>query len=212
MKIIFEDNDIVVCVKPKGVVSQFDESKPNMISLLSEQTGGEIYPVHRLDRETEGVMVYAKNKKAAAGLSSAVTENKLEKRYLAVLKGIPEKQEDVLEDLLFRDRQKNKTYVVKRIRKGVREASLEYRIRGTADGLSLADILLHTGRTHQIRVQFASRNLPLSGDSVYGGGSGSLALFAYSLSFPHPSTKETMSFRALPDSTAYPWNLFGDCL
>jgi len=184
-----------------------------MISLLNEvfEKNGEnakAYPVHRLDRETAGVMVYAKNSKAAALLSKQAEQNTIKKRYYAVIRGVPDEKRGVLKDFLFRDKQKNKTYTVRRMRKGVREASLEYNVIGDNGELSLLDVLLHTGRTHQIRVQFASRKMPLYGDGRYGGGSGKLALFAHTLEFEHPVSGEKMTFCAKPDKNEYPWNEF----
>ncbi len=213
MKILFEDKFLAVCLKPAGILSQSGEGK-NMISLLNEhfeQSGenAQAFPVHRLDRETAGVMVYAKTAKAAAVLSKQAEQNQIKKRYYAVVKGVPEEKNGVLKDLLFRDKQKNKTYVVKRDRKGVREASLEYEVVGENEGFSLLDILLHTGRTHQIRVQFSSRKMPLYGDGRYGGGSGNLALFAHTLEFGHPVSGERLSFSLKPDIGSEPWNKFG---
>lgn len=213
MKILFEDKFIAVCLKPAGVISQSTDGGKDMISLLNahfEQNGEktQAYPVHRLDRETAGIMVYAKSPKAAAALSKQVEQNLIKKHYYAVVQGCPEEKSGVLKDLLFRDKQKNKTYVVKRERKGVRDASLEYDVIGENSGMALLDILLHTGRTHQIRVQFASRKMPLYGDGKYGGGSGKLALFAHTLEFSHPVSGETMVFTAKPDTAEYPWNEF----
>lgn len=213
MKILHEDKHIAVCLKPAGVISQSTNGGTDMISLLNEhfEQNGEnatAYPVHRLDRETAGVMVYAKSSKAAAALSKQVEQNAIKKHYYAVAQGIPAEKSGVLKDLLFRDKQKNKTFVVKRERKGVREASLEYNVIGECNGKCLLDILLHTGRTHQIRVQFASRKMPLYGDGKYGGGSGKLALFAHTLEFSHPVTAEKLVFTAKPDTAEYPWNEF----
>lgn len=209
----FEDENIIVCVKPAGVLSQSSENGKNMVSILNEyfeSTGQkcEAYPVHRLDRETSGLIVYAKNSRSAAKLSEQIAKNEIKKHYYAVVKGAPEEKEGVLTDLLFRDKQKNKSFVVKRKRAGVREASLEYRVIGECDGLSLLDILLHTGRTHQIRVQFSSRKMPLVGDGKYGGGGGNLALFAHTLEFRHPATGEQMKFSALPETEEFPWKCF----
>lgn len=209
MKIFHEDSDIIVCLKPAGIISQ-SSGDEDMISLLNSHFEGsaQAYPVHRLDRETAGIMVYAKNSKAAAMLSKQAEQNRIKKRYYAVIKGLPEEKSGVLKDLLFRDKQKNKTFVVKRERKGVREASLEYEVIGENGELSLLDILLHTGRTHQIRVQFSSRKMPLFGDGRYGGGSGKLALFAHTLEFTHPVSGEKMTFSAKPDTDSHPWNQF----
>lgn len=212
-EILFEDNQIAVCIKPAGIISQSSEAGGDMIALLNahfEENGEnyQAYPVHRLDRETSGIMVYAKTRFAAAELSKQAEQNKIKKRYFAVIQGSPEEKSGVLTDLLFRDKQKNKTFVVNRMRKGVRDASLEYSVIGENGGLSMLDILLHTGRTHQIRVQFASRKMPLVGDGRYGGGSGRLALFAHTLEFTHPKSGKTLSFSATPDAVDFPWNKF----
>ncbi len=213
MEILFQDKNIAVCFKPAGIISQSTDGGEDMISLLNEvfKKNGEnakAYPVHRLDRETAGVMVYAKSSKAAAVLSKQAEQNTIKKRYYAVARGVPDEKSGVLKDFLFRDKQKNKTYTVRKMRKGVREASLEYNIIEEKEGMTLLDILLHTGRTHQIRVQFASRKMPLYGDGRYGGGSGKLALFAHTLEFEHPISGEKMVFTAKPDTTEYPWRIF----
>ncbi len=212
MKILFEDDFLAVCLKPAGVLSQSGGGN-DMISMLNSHFAengekAEAFPVHRLDRETAGLMVYAKNAKSAAALSKQAEQNQIKKRYYAVVKGIPAEKSAVLKDLLFRDKQKNKTYVVNRMRKGVREASLEYEIIGEKGSMALLDILLHTGRTHQIRVQFASRKMPLYGDGRYGGGGGSLALFAHTLEFIHPKSGERLSFSEKPDTSTEPWSQF----
>lgn len=207
--ILFEDKSIIVCMKPAGLQSQ--GGKNDLVAVLDEyfslnDPSAKAYPVHRLDKETSGVMVFAKTQRAAAALSAQITRNEIKKHYYAVVQGEPESS-GVFKDLLFHDRQKNKTYAVKRSRKGVKEASLEFQKIGSAENLALVDILLHTGRTHQIRVQFSSRKMPLIGDGKYGGGSGKLALFAYKLEFAHPETNEPLCFTATP-SKEYPWNLF----
>lgn len=213
MEILFEDKHIAVCIKPAGIISQSSDGGNDMIALLNahfEENGenATAYPVHRLDRETAGIMVYAKSSFAASVLSKQAEQNAIKKRYYAVIQGVPEEKNGVLTDLLFRDKQKNKTYVVNRMRKGVRDASLEYSVIGENDGLSMLDILLHTGRTHQIRVQFASRKMPLIGDGRYGGGGGKLALFAHTLDFTHPKNGEKLSFSAKPEKESFPWNKF----
>lgn len=209
--ILFEDASIIVCLKPAGLQSQ--GGKNDLVSVLDGyfREGGTVakaFPVHRLDKETAGIMVFAKNSSAAAKLSAQISNNEMKKHYYAVVSGKPDKESGILKDLLFHDRQKNKTYTVKRSRKGVKEASLEYKTVGHSDGFTMLDILLHTGRTHQIRVQFASRKMPLYGDGKYGGGSGKLALFAYKLELFHPITKEALCFTAKPDANEYPWNMF----
>ena len=203
MTILYEDNDIIVCIKPRGIVSQEDgKSRENMLSLL----GGDVFPVHRLDRETEGIMVFAKNQKAASAMSTLVqSHEQFRKQYLAVLEGIPEQPSGELCDLLFHDVAKNKTYVVKKTRRGVKQAKLTYEVVAVADGddgvpRTLVRVRLYTGRTHQIRVQFASRHLPLAGDRKYGGSKddSGLALYACSLGFCHPVTGKELYFEAYP--------------
>ena len=201
MEILYEDSSVIVVIKPQGILSQSDKTGgESMITRLCEHTGGEIYPVHRLDKETGGVMVYAKTQKAAAALSRDISEHRFYKEYLALVHGIPEKQSDTLCDLLFHDRAKNKSYVAKRERAGVKKAELYYELLETVekDGekYSLLRVELHTGRTHQIRVQLASRKMPLSGDRKYGArdGRNELALWARRLRFTHPETKEVMEF------------------
>ncbi len=209
MEILFSDAHIVVCVKPAGLVSQDAGEAGVPEQLRKALRSEEIYTVHRLDREVGGVMVYARTQKAAAALSQSVQDKRLVKVYLAVLNGIPDMPEATLEDLLFHDKQKNKTYVVKRSRKGVKDAKLDYTVLKTAEGQSLVKVRLHTGRTHQIRVQFASRGLPLYGDGKYGGKAekSGFGLWSYRLSFPHPVTGDRMEFERLPPETV-PWTVF----
>lgn len=179
-KILYEDGALLVCIKPAGVLSCADASgKRCMNDLLAPRT---VYPVHRLDREVGGLMVFAKTAEAAAFLSAA----DLRKEYLAECEGsLPDEGEMV--DLLYHDRLKNKTYVVKRKRGGVKEARLTYRVVERSEGRNVIQIRLLTGRTHQIRVQFASRGCPLCGDRKYGAKSGGgIALTSVALAFPHP--------------------------
>lgn len=206
MKILFEDKDVVVCIKERGVLSQEGkEGERTMPLLLSEQLESEIYPVHRLDKEVGGVMVYAKNKKSAANLSSQVSDRTMEKQYLAVIEGLPEEKEGKLEDLLFFDKSKNKSFTVKKERRGVKKALLSYKVISEKEGLSLVRVTLHTGRTHQIRVQFASRKMPLVGDRRYGSKKESriIALWSCYISFIHPVTKERMTFEEIPEEEIF---------
>ena len=202
--IIFIDESISVCLKPAGLDSQED-----MCALLREETGGEIFCVHRLDKEVGGLMVYARSSGAAAALSAAISQGGFRKKYLAVTEGCPGEPEGLMQDLLFRDTAKNKSYVVKRQRRGVRRAELEYRLLERAGELALMGVELHTGRSHQIRVQFASRGLPLLGDAKYGSRERrcKIALWSWGLSFPHPVSDSPMEFSALPEP-AFPWNEF----
>lgn len=205
MEILYEDKFIIVCVKDAGVLSE----SGGMPELLKESTGAkDIFCVHRLDKDVGGVMVYAKTSRAAGKLSAAIARKDLRKEYLAVVEGqVPEC--GTMRDLLFHDVRKNKTYVVDRERKGVKEALLDFRKLASADGLSLVYITLFTGRSHQIRVQFASRKMPLAGDGKYGSHHREmpLGLWAYSLTFPHPVTGKTMCFKKSPPSLS-PWNGF----
>ena len=205
IEILYREKDIVVCKKPVGVLSQGDlGDRANMVSLLKEQIGEEIYPINRLDREVGGIVVYALSKNACAALNRQITDKTFIKEYKAVVCGLPEENEGELIDLLFKDSRKNKVYAVKRKRKGVKEASLYYWVEKTfeyeGETLSLLKIRLNTGRTHQIRVQFASRGMPLFGDRRYGAKTGSNpALFAYKIKFIHPETKEIKEFSLQPE-------------
>ena len=201
LEVLYNDNSIAVIVKPIGLISEDGAAGESVCPLIRETLGvGEVYPVHRLDRAVGGVMVYALTKKAAASLSAAILENSLEKVYLATVHGIPEPREGVYTDLLFKDARKNKTYVVTRERKGVKRASLAYETLASRNDLSLVRVTLHTGRSHQIRVQFASRKLPLCGDGKYGAvdHAKEIGLFSHALTFPHPEDGRKVHFFALP--------------
>ncbi len=203
ISVLFEDAHIIVVEKPPFLVCESTANKDGLADLLEEQTGGYIGTIHRLDRGVGGVMVYAKTPAAAAKLSAAVQARELKKEYLAVVRGTPMPKSGEMRDLLFHDRRQNKTFVVERQRAGVKEALLEY---DTIEDLttardeecSLVHVLLHTGRTHQIRVQFASRGHSLLGDGKYGGRGDSrqIALFATRLAFLHPVTRKPMQFEA----------------
>ena len=202
--ILYEDIHLLVCVKPRGILSQSDShGVPAMPELLKEQCGSLVYPVHRLDREVSGVMVYAKTKQAAAKLSQLVSDHAcFVKQYYAVVEGEPN-QSGEMEDLLFHDRFKNKTYVVSRMRGGVKSAKLSYEtVDVSKEGevpLSLVKIRLYTGRSHQIRVQFSSREMPLAGDRRYGAKTeGDIALFSCALGFEHPLTGKKLEFSVEP--------------
>ena len=207
--VIFQDDTLVVCIKPVGVSSEGD----GMPALLSAQLGGEIYPVHRLDTAVGGLMVYARMARAAAALSEQIRTRGFQKEYLAVVQGAVEPREGEWRDLLFHDRGRNKSYVVKRKRAGVRDAGLDYRVLETAQSLSLLRIRLHTGRTHQIRVQAASRAHPLLGDIKYGSTVRDcpIALWSCALCFTLPATGEARRFEA-PPLTGFPWDLFHNTL
>lgn len=200
IEILFENKNLIGCVKPAGVISE-DGGMPD---LLSEKTGGRVFCVHRLDRETGGCMVYAKNGKAAALLTELIAGHRAEKEYLCVVEGAPDEKTGTYRDLLFHDKIKNKTYVVNRMRKGVKEAELDYEVlkekelRGKK--LSLVHVTIKTGRSHQIRVQFASRKMPVYGDTRYAStvkGEG-LHLWSARYSFTDPFTEERIVLQKRP--------------
>lgn len=206
MQILFEDNEIIVCIKTRGVLSQADmHGSESMISMLEEKCKATIYPLHRLDREVGGVMVYAKTKSAAAFLSEEIKAHRFNKEYIALVHSKPHQNNGEMRDLLFKDSRKNKSFVVKRERKGVKEALLDYELIESFfienEEFSKVKVKLHTGRTHQIRVQFASRKMPLVGDKKYGANDEfkSIGLWSYLISFIHPKTKEHLMFSQEPD-------------
>lgn len=217
MPLLYEDKDIAVVAKPAGLLSAGDgQGEMAIPDILAAHSGGkaaDIVPVTRLDRNVSGVMLLSKNSRAAAKLSQAVQDHDcFQKEYLAVLCGVPNVPQAVLTDLLFKDSAKNKSFVVDKMRRGVREARLAYRLLATAEGkrgqVSLVRVRLYTGRTHQIRVQFSSRHLPLYGDGKYGGPNdgGKIALHAYSISFPHPNGKPMCFTAPIPQEGI--WSLF----
>ena len=203
----------MAAVKPVGVLSEDSPGAACMPALLREhyRALGEkdyIATIHRLDRIVGGVMVFSRRRDVTGKLTAAVAAHEITKEYLAILRGHPEKDADTLTDLLFRDAQHNKSYVVRRMRKGVREATLDYTVLARTDALTLVKIRLHTGRTHQIRVQFSHRGLPLLGDIRYGSKADcSAALWSYHLAFTHPVTGKQVDVTC-PPPAAYPWDLF----
>ena len=218
--ILHEDNHVIVVMKPQNIACCPDESgDDNLLDCVKRylkttyNKPGNAYAglVHRLDRPTGGVMVFAKTSKAAARLSEQMRNGGFEKRYLAVLCGRPLKDKGTLENYLRKNSINNTVYVCTQTEEGAKFASLDYEIREQKDGLSLAEINLNTGRTHQIRVQFSSINAPVYGDMRYGGEKavrGKLALWAYSLRFTHPTTGEKMRFMVAPPEDGTPWNAF----
>lgn len=196
MEIICNNEEFVTVIKPFGVSSQ-ENGRDGLPDIIKRELQlSEIYTVHRLDTVTSGVMVYAKTKKAAAVLSKGITDGTFQKEYLAVVHGEVSPEKGIMEDFLFKDSRKNKSFVVKSERKGVKKASLEYEVTEVKNGLSLVKIKLHTGRTHQIRVQFSSRRHPVYGDGKYGASDNIpfIALFSHRISFISPENGERVSF------------------
>ena len=192
MTILYSDKGLIACIKPVGL-----DSEAELPAVLKEQLGGEIFPIHRLDKNVGGVMVFARTKAAAAALSKAVQEGTMVKEYVAVVHGTPPEKGD-WEDFLFKDSRKNKVFVVKKERKGVKLARLEFN-RVRAGETSLVHIRLHTGRSHQIRVQFSSRGFPLVGDHKYGSRDAATAPMLFSCRITLPWMGEIKVFEALPD-------------
>ena len=192
MKILFSDPNIVVCVKPVGV-----DSEHGLPQTLQEALGGEIFPIHRLDQNVGGVMVFARTKAAAAELSRAVQEGSMVKEYIAMVHGNPESKGDWT-DFLFKDSRKNKVFVVKKERKGVKMARLEY-VRLTEGDPALVRIRLYTGRSHQIRVQFSSRGFPLAGDHKYGARDEEKNPMLFSCCITFPWKGKELRFEAFPE-------------
>lgn len=218
--ILFEDNHLIVVLKPQNVACCPDESgddnlfdcvKRYIKTAYNKQGNVFLGLVHRLDRPTGGVMVFAKTSKAAGRLSDQIRTGGFEKKYFAVLCGAPSQKKATLENYLRKNSVTNTVYVCTQTEEGAKFASLDYEVLQEKGGLALADIRLHTGRTHQIRVQMASVNCPLYGDMRYGGEKavkGKLALWAYSLRFSHPTTGEKMRFAAEPPKDEGVWKLF----
>ena len=194
MDILYSDKHIAVIVKPVGL-----DSEAEVPAALKEVLGGEVFPIHRLDKNVGGVMVYARTKQAAAALSRAVQEGTMVKEYVAMVHGNPPESGDWT-DLLFKDSSKNKVFVVKKERKGVKKARLEFKTLSAGEE-SLVRIRLHTGRSHQIRVQFSSRGFPLVGDHKYGARDEQKEPMLFSCCITFPWQGETKRFEALPDWT-----------
>lgn len=208
MELIYADESLLVCVKPAGVLST---DEPGGVPELARQAlgdpGAQVRTVHRLDRVVSGLMVLARSAQTASELSRQIREREFSKEYLAVVHGCPEEREGTYRDLLLRNKQERKTYVVTQGAKGVQEAILDYRVLASNGALSRVAIQLQTGRTHQIRAQFSSRGLPLVGDRKYSllDDGCNIALWSHALSFTHPATGKKMEFRLAPPEI-YPWD------
>lgn len=212
MEILYQDNRIVVCVKPAGVLSTDEPGGlPELLrAQICDESNACIRTVHRLDRVVGGVMVLARSREAARRLSAQIQGQEAKKTYIAVVEGMIEKQEDTWRDLLWRSKTEKKTYVVTEPGKDVQEAILSYRVLESRQDLTLVEIKLQTGRTHQIRAQFSSRGYPIVGDKKYGAREregGEIALWCRSMGFSHPQSGEELLFSALPPKTE-PWCFF----
>lgn len=207
MELIYVDDDILVCLKPARVLST---DEPGGVPDLAREALGnpkaDVRTVHRLDRVVSGLMVLARNAKAASELSRQIREDEFEKEYMAVVHGCPEENSGTLRDLLGRDKTRKMTFVAPAPAKGVQAAVLEYAVMGKTDTVSCVRIRLHTGRTHQIRVQFASRGMPLVGERKYSelNDPCEIALWSCRIAFTHPKTGEKMEFTHKPPEI-YPW-------
>ena len=210
IEILHEDRCFVVCLKPAGVLSTDEEG--GLPSLLRQQLNTDnIRTVHRLDAATGGVMVLAKTRQAASLLSKQMQESGFSKEYFAIVCGAPP-ESGTWEDLLGRDPVRRTTYVASAPAKDVKDAKLDYTVLAKNETHSLVRVRLHTGRTHQIRVQFASRGYPLLGDRKYGDSIGDtpLALWSCHLAFRHPFEGTPLEFFAPPSGA--PWDTFSSFL
>ncbi|MGN1213150.1 MAG: RluA family pseudouridine synthase [Christensenellales bacterium] len=220
MNIIYEDNHLIVVVKPQNVPSQKDESgdkdMQTMVKEYLKQTynkKGEAYVglLHRLDRPTGGLMVFAKTSKCASRMTEAIKNGELEKKYLTVVVGKPKYETDYLVNYLKKDAKLNKVTVVPQLEEGAKKAELTYRVLQSTDKLSLVECKLITGRSHQIRVQMATIGHPVFGDVKYKGDVAkgwNLALWSYKLCFEHPVSHKIMNFVCYPQQDETPWNYF----
>lgn len=210
VKILYQDQDIVVCIKPPRVLSTDEPGGlPDCLREHFGLPGGDFRTVHRLDRVVSGVMVLARNASSASELSRQIRDGEFKKSYLAVIHGAPETVQGRMTDLLGRDKARKMTYIADKPGKGIQEAVLDYEVVAAANGFSLVKIRLHTGRTHQIRVQFSGRGMPLAGERKYAVLSDAfeIGLWSHSISFFHPQNGKPMFFSDNPPAKE-PWTYF----
>ena len=214
IEILYQNKNLVVCEKPVGIISE----SPGLPDLIEMQTGKHTWPVNRLDQGTGGLCVLAFSSAACAEMQKVFRQENVQKRYMAVISGKPEDENGVFTDLLFHDKRNNKTFIVNRRRNGVKEASLSWKLVRTVScngsDMSLVSISLHSGRSHQIRIQFASRGMPLIGDGKYGSRikADAPALWAAGISFADPfDMNKTVNVVSVPPAS-FPWNMFADDL
>lgn len=211
IRILYSDQNLCICVKPVGISSEGDGIPVMLKTVFPDH---DIFPVHRLDQSVGGVMVYALNKDTASKLTTMFAGSEVQKEYLSVIPCIPDQSEGIMTDWLYHDKKSNKTFVVKNERKGVKKAELAWILQKSTESdsgpLSLIRVGLHTGRSHQIRIQFASRKMSLVGDGKYGSRikAPCIALWSYRLAFRHPVTGEMLDFSWNPDKSVFPFCLF----
>lgn len=213
MDFIYQDSSILICTKPAGVLSTDEPGgMPELVRTALGDPQACVRTVHRLDRVVSGLMILARSPEVASALSLQIRERRFGKEYLAVVHGQPTEKAGTFTDLLLRSTTERKTYVVHHLEKGVQEAILDYETLAVCNGLSLVRIQLRTGRTHQIRAQFSSRELPLVGDRKYSelNDDCNIALWSHRLCFEHPDTGKPMDFVCCPPAI-YPWAIFPDC-
>ena len=220
IRILYEDNHLLIVEKPVNVPVQQDISKDlDLLTMLKRyiketyDKKGNVYLslVHRLDRPVGGIILFAKTSKAASRMSDLLRRRQLERTYVAIVRGNVRKERDTLSDYLLKDRRKNQVYVVTKDTKNAKRAILHYETLARSKNLSLLKVMLETGRSHQIRVQLSEIGHPLYGDQKYGATwnkvGEQLALWAYELSFIHPVRRKRLSVRCMPPNV-FPWNQF----
>ena len=221
LNVVYEDNHIIVVIKPQNIPTQEDESHDkDLLTMVKEyikekeNKPGNVYVglVHRLDRPTGGLIVFAKTSKSANRLTQEIHNGDFQKRYLSVIVGKPREKRAKLVNFLKKNARTNSVSVVPELTTGAKRAELDYEVVSQLEKVALVDIKLHTGRSHQIRVQMKNIGCPVYGDVKYGGDKlakgHNLALWSYELKIIHPTTKENLTFKSYPPENITPWNVF----